>query len=81
MQEGDTFVYVLDNIDWMEKLHDWRSDAQNKSVHAVATSLMFDCITSKDLPDDGPKRDLKDSDIIELVSLTDEETNNYKCMI
>ena len=78
VEEGDTFVYVLDNIDWMEKVHDMRSDAQNKSVHAVATSLVFDRITSKDLPDDGPKKDLKDCDMIELVSLTDEETNITK---
>ena len=85
VEEGDTFVYVLDNIDWMEKVHDMRSDAQNKSVHAVATSLVFDRITSKDLPDDGPKKDLKDCDMIELVSLTDEETNitkeRYKLLV
>ena len=69
VQEGDTFVYVLDNIDWMEKVHDMRSDAQNKSVHAVATSLVFDRITSKDLPDDGPKRDLKDCDMMKKQTL------------
>ena len=73
VQEGETFVYVLDNIDWMEKVHDMRSDAQNKSVHAVATSLVFDRISSKDLPEDGPKRDLNDCDMKELVTLTDEE--------
>ena len=28
VQEGDTFVYVLDNIDWMGKVYDMRSDAQ-----------------------------------------------------
>ena len=69
VQEGDTFVYVLDNIDWMEKVHDMRSDAQNNSVHAVATGLVFDRITSKILPEDGPKKDLKDCDMIELVIL------------
>ena len=37
VKEGGTFVYVLDNIHWMKKVHDIRSDAQNKSVHAVAT--------------------------------------------
>lgn len=42
VQEGETFVYVLDNIDWMDKVHDMRSDAHNKSLHAVATSLVFD---------------------------------------
>ena len=29
VEEGDTFVYALDNIDWMEKVHDMRSDAHN----------------------------------------------------
>ena len=58
VQEGETFVYVLGNIDWMEKVHDMRSDAQNKSVHAVATSLVFDRISFQDVSDDGPKRDL-----------------------
>ena len=42
LKEGETFVYVMDNIDWMEKVHDMRSDAQNVSVHALATSLVFD---------------------------------------
>jgi hypothetical protein len=27
VQEGKTFVFVLNNIDWMEKVHDMRSDA------------------------------------------------------
>ena len=78
VQEGETFVYVLDNIDWMEKVHDMRSDAQNVSVHAVATSLVFDRVSSKDLTDDGPQKDLKDCNMKELVSLTEEETNQTK---
>jgi hypothetical protein len=78
VQEGETFVYVLDNIDWMEKVHDIRSDAQNVSVHAVATNLVFDRVSSKDLTDDGPQKDLKDCNMKELVSLTEEETNQTK---
>jgi hypothetical protein len=78
VQERETFVYVLDNIDWMEKVHDMRSDAQNVSVHAVATSLVFDRVSSKDLTDDGPQKDLKDCNMKELVSLTEEETNQTK---
>ena len=27
VKEGKSFVLVLDNIDWMEKVHDVRSDA------------------------------------------------------
>ena len=41
VKEGETFVYVLDNVDWVEKVHDMQSDAQNVDVHAVATSLVF----------------------------------------
>ena len=36
---GKKFVLVLDNIDWDVKVHDMRSDKQNTSVHAVATSI------------------------------------------
>ena len=38
VREGKTFVFVIDNIDWTLKVHDMRSDRQNTSVHAVATS-------------------------------------------
>ena len=44
VKAGHKFVYVLDNIDWMEKANDMRQDVQNKSVHAVATSIVFDRI-------------------------------------
>ena len=36
-----SFLFVLDNVDWDVKVHDMRSDKQNRSVHAVATSLLF----------------------------------------
>jgi hypothetical protein len=39
---GYKFVYVLDNIDWDEKAHDMRREVQNRSVHDVATSIVFD---------------------------------------
>jgi hypothetical protein len=78
LKEGETFVYVMDNIDWMEKVHDMRSDAQNVSVHAVATSLVFDRVSSKGLPDTNPQKDLADCNMKELVSLTDEEINQTK---
>jgi hypothetical protein len=73
VQEGKTFVFVLDNIDWMEKVHDMRSDAQNVDVHAVATSLVFDRVSSKQHPDTGSQKSLKDCDMNELVGLSDEE--------
>ena len=37
VKSGKKFVYVVDNIDWEEKVHDMRAVLQNKSVHAVAT--------------------------------------------
>jgi hypothetical protein len=78
LQEGETFVYVLDNIDWMEKVHDMRSDAQNNSAHAVATSLVFDRVSSKGLPDTNPQKELAKCSMKELVTLTDDEINQTK---
>ena len=42
VKEGKKFVLVLDNIDWDLKVHDMCSKHQNKSVHAVASSIVFD---------------------------------------
>ena len=56
---GMKFVYVVDNIDWEERVHDMREHHQNKSVHAVATSMVFNRISSEHLPDDGPQMDVK----------------------
>ena len=36
------FVYIVDNIDWEEKVHDMRKHHQNKSVHAVASIVQQD---------------------------------------
>ena len=44
VKSGHTFVYVLDNIDWEEKAHDMRS------VHAVATSIVFNRVSDKSCP-------------------------------
>ena len=54
VKSGHLFVYVLDNIDWEEKAHDMRQDAQNRSVHAVATSIVFNRVPDKRLLDSGP---------------------------
>ena len=59
VNDGKRFVLVLDNIDWEFKVHDMRSNKQNLSVHAVAISIMFDCVAA-DLPDNGPKKCLND---------------------
>ena len=56
VKSGHKLVFVLDNIDWEEKAHDVRSDNKNKSVHAVATSIVFDRVPIDNLPDNGPER-------------------------
>jgi hypothetical protein len=85
LQKGKNFVFVLDNIDWMEKVHDMRSDAQNTSVHAVATSLVFNRVSYQHLPDSGPQNSLEKCDINKLVSLTPEEehqiSESYKLIV
>jgi len=73
LKEGRTFVFVLDNIDWEVKVHDMRSDKQNTSVHVVATSIVFDRITTIPLADDSPKKTLSDCNLMDLFTLSDEE--------
>jgi hypothetical protein len=46
IKKGHRFVFVLDNVDWTVKVHEMRSENQNKDVHAVATSLVFDRVPS-----------------------------------
>ena len=70
VKSGHKFVYVLDNIDWEEKVHDMREDVQNKSVHAVATSIVFNRVTDACLPDLGPRKDLRKYDVNEVVCLS-----------
>lgn len=73
LKEGKKFVLVLDNIDWEVKVHDMRSESQNTSVHAVASSLVFDRVTSGHLPDNGPQKCFADCQMKELLKLSDEE--------
>ena len=84
LKQGKTFVFVLDNIDWEVKTHDMRSDKQNTSVHAVATSIVFDRVSSTHLPD-GPKKTLSECNLIDLLTLTEEEIqctrDRYKIFI
>jgi hypothetical protein len=68
LKKGNTFVIVIDNIDWMVKAHDMRSDKQNVSVHAVAASLVFDRVSSASLPTNGPQKTLKNCDVKEIIS-------------
>ena len=66
---GHRFVYVLDNIDWEEKAHDMRQEVQNRSVHAVATSIVFNRVSDKGLPDSDPQQDLQDCNVHQLVNI------------
>ena len=73
VKEGRSFVFVLDNVDWDVKVHDMRSDKQSQSVHAVATTIVFDRVSSKHLPDAGPKNSLANCNLKDTLSLNDEE--------
>ncbi|XP_028418118.1 uncharacterized protein LOC114543248 [Dendronephthya gigantea] len=69
VKSGHKFVYVLDNIDWEEKAHDMRQNVQNRSVHAVATSIVFNRVSDEGLPDSGPQQSLKDCNVHQLVNI------------
>jgi hypothetical protein len=73
VKERKTFVFVIDNIDWSLKVHDMQSDGQNTSVHAVATSIVFDCVKPDDLSDEIPNVNLKNDDSKDLIKLSAEE--------
>ena len=66
-------MFILDNIDWDVRVHDMHSDHQNKSVHAVATSIVFNRVSSDHLPDDKPKKNLAGCSSKDLLNLTGEE--------
>lgn len=73
VKAGQWFTFVIDNIDWTVKVHEMRSDNQNDSVHAVATTLVFDRVSSDNQPDDKPQQSLATCDMAKLVAITDEE--------
>ena len=50
-----------------------RSDYQNDSVHAVATTLGFDCVSSDNRPDDKPQQSLATCDMAKLVAVMEED--------
>ena len=85
VKSGHKFVYVLDNIDWEEKAHDMRQDVQNKSVHAVATSIVFHRVSDQGLPGSGPQQELKDCNVHQLVDINRLELeairNRYRILV
>ena len=73
VKSGYKFVFVLDNIDWEERVHDMRKDNQNTSVHAVATTIVFNRVPDEKLPDSEPQQDLRKCNVHQLVKLTASE--------
>ena len=73
VKAGSKFVFVLDNIDWEEKAHDMRMDNQNKTVHSVATTMVFDRIMGDYFVDDSPQKVLKDTNFQDIVQLNEED--------
>ena len=55
-----------------------RSDNQNQSVHAVATSLVFDRVHSNHLPGDEPQQLLATCDVTKLVELSDTDLETQR---
>ena len=84
VRKGERFVYVFDNIDWTVKVHEMRLDNQNKDVHAVTTSLVFDRVPRKDSMDTA-NASLSDTDVKSLVAITSQEINKtrecYKVLV
>ena len=78
VKNGKTFVFVIDNIDWMLKVHDMRSDKQNTSVHAVATSIVFDHVDSGELSDETPIVNLKNVQLKDSLKLNAEEMKSTR---
>ena len=66
-------------------MHDMRAVHQNKSVHAVATSLVFCRVSSNHLDDNSPQKDIKSCNFRELVNISDDEMsqiqNRYKMLV
>ena len=42
---------------------------QNRSVHAVATIIVFNWVPDNGLPDSGPQQSLKDCNVYQLVNI------------
>ena len=73
VKSGYKFLFVLDNIDWDEKVHDMRKDKQNKSVHAMATTIVFNRVPDEKLPDLEPQQDLRKCNVHQLAQVNDSE--------
>lgn len=50
-----------------------RAIHQNKSVHAVATSMVFSRVSSDHLDENSPQKDIKSCNFHEIVRISDDE--------
>ena len=73
VKSSHKFVFVLVNSDWGERAHDMRQDNQNRSVHAMAISIVFNRISGDHLPNSGPQKDLAKCNVYDVVVINDEE--------
>ena len=64
-------LYIYLTIDWEEKAHDMRQEVQNKSVHAVVTSTVFNRVHDEQIPNSNPQQHLKLHNVCELVNVND----------
>ena len=71
LEKGKKFDLVLDSIDCEVKVHDMRSDKQNTRVHTVATSFVFDHLSSYHLLDNDPPKSLAECEMRDLIKLTE----------
>ena len=78
VKSGFKFVFVLDNIDWEEKAHNIRQNVQSKSVHAVATSIVFNRVPDLNLSDSGPQQDLRKCNVHEVVTVNKEDLETVR---
>ena len=79
VKSGHNFVFVLDNIDWEEKVHDMRKENQNKSVHAMATSIVFSRVSlPQSLPNTHPQQDLRKCNVRQVVNLSSTEIDTIR---
>ena len=81
VKKGHKFVFVLDNIDWTVQAHDMRADNQNRSVHAVATSLVFDRVPQVSVVESNFKQSLATTDIVKLVTENDKKYTRYRVIL
>ena len=78
LKAGKKFVLILDNIDWDVKVHNKRSNKQNTSVHAVATSIVYDHVRYGHLPNNGRQKSLADCQLRDLLKLTVKMTGTHE---